>query len=611
MPCPKFNKKKAEGALKYVNKFFHEPGQMDLASFIEESDKYLKTLSKQEVDSIQKDVIRILNGAKNKSASLRRTMGGMRGGATVATLSTEINAYKDAPDDAARDTAKQALIAKIKEQSDQAARKTLLGEVNNSLGNSTLDITDAEVDIQPVVPDPGAAGALGAAGYAAAAAGAAAVGTMDAATVTAVRGHIEEAQKQLGQALEKMPPALGGGSGQMPQGPAGRGFVRGIIRVAATLILPRTRTGVIYSSIWIAIFWMVGFGSDANQAFLRAGITQISDGSCLSVTGMFDFTRHPLCTGWRMIVIPIIEGANELYGWRITGLARMLTGISIATAVPMTMEASVYELAYHTDYLVTTVIQAFYGLELRPPTRTPGRRSLPEILSLAANMTRPGHSVPLLYGQQPAYAQPLAPPQFMPAAQAQPIPFAQGYPQAFPQGPFPQAQPYQGAFPQAQAYPGSVHQPFPQAFPQAQAYPGYPGAYPGYPQAQAYPGSHPGAYPQQVFQQMPRAEHMYHSRGRAEYSPNRGRAEMRGPANNPGVFFQPRQRSRSRSMPRNNRYTRNNRRASNNRFSQARSRSSRNDRRNDQSNQDDQSNRSSRSSRNRNDRPSRNRSRRR
>lgn len=83
MKC-RYTKEKSAVALNYVNKLFHKQGQMDLVSFIEKSDDFLKTLNKKEVESVQNNVLSILSSLKksnNSKGSLRKSMRRFRGGA--------------------------------------------------------------------------------------------------------------------------------------------------------------------------------------------------------------------------------------------------------------------------------------------------------------------------------------------------------------------------------------------------------------------------------------------------------------------------------------------------------------------------------------------------
>lgn len=71
MKC-KFNKEKAKSALKKAGLAVR-----GLERFIMASDKYFKSLSKKESDSVQKDMLRLISSIKARSASRS-----IRGGAT-------------------------------------------------------------------------------------------------------------------------------------------------------------------------------------------------------------------------------------------------------------------------------------------------------------------------------------------------------------------------------------------------------------------------------------------------------------------------------------------------------------------------------------------------
>jgi len=219
---------------------------------------------------------------------------------------------------------------------------------------------------------------------------------------------------------------------QMPRGPQGPGVVRGLLRVGVTFFSPRTNTGVIYAGIWLAIALLAGFSSNQHQDFLLQGINQIRDGSCLGATGFFDAARHPLCTKWRELMIPMLTALNEVMRLNMRGLAVLSAGVGVMVTVPLMIDSVIYELAYNVDYVLTTALQSFSGRPLIPPARDPRRPSLPLLAGRMLSLVNPLQMASLTQGQHPDMTQQLSSQYFTPQ-QGQPF-FGQAYGPGYNQG---------------------------------------------------------------------------------------------------------------------------------------------------------------------------------
>ena len=221
----------------------------------------------------------------------------------------------------------------------------------------------------------------------------------------------------------------------MPRGPQGRGIVRGLIRVGATFLLPRTTTGIIYSGLWLSVALMAGFAGQSQQAFFKAGIEQITSGDCMGVTGRFTALRHPLCTRWQVTIIPMLDALNQLMNFDPRGFGVLVAGIAMIVTGPLLIDAMVYELAFSMDYVITTALQSFSGRPLIPPTRSATRPNIPHLMGRMLTLTNPGAMSALSLGQNPTMSHVLGNQYFVPIpgqpgygqpyAQAYPVPYAQ------------------------------------------------------------------------------------------------------------------------------------------------------------------------------------------
>ena len=213
----------------------------------------------------------------------------------------------------------------------------------------------------------------------------------------------------------------------MPRGPQGPGIVRGLIRVGATFLLPRTTTGIIYAGLWLAIALMASFASQPHRDFFNEGIEQITSGDCMGVTGHFSVLRHPLCTRYRDLMVPMLTALNQLMNFDPRGFGVLAAGLGIVVTGPLLIDAIIYELAFTTDYVITTALQSFSGRPLIPPTRSATRPNIPHLMGRMLSLTNPGAMSALSAGQMPIMGQPLGNQYFVP------IPGQSGYGQPFAQ----------------------------------------------------------------------------------------------------------------------------------------------------------------------------------
>ncbi len=277
------------------------------------------------------------------------------------------------------------------------------------------------------------------------------------------------------------PPLPPGPPPQMPRGPEGAGVVRGLIRVGMTFLAPRTTTGLIYAGLWLAIVLLAGNAEQQHHEFFMLGIEQITSGACMGTSGFFEIARHPICTKWRELWIPTLTALNEVTKFNLKAMGALTAGLSVVVAVPLLVDATVYEVAYNVDYVLTTALQSFTGRPLIPPTRSGTRPSLPQLMGRFIALVNPVQMGALTAGQQPYMGMSLAPEQYMPQGYAPPVYTAQA--SFIPQATFaPQAQilpqPY---IQQPYAQPGSQ---LPYAQPYAQPYPRPVYAQPNYTQPQ-------------------------------------------------------------------------------------------------------------------------------
>jgi hypothetical protein len=201
---------------------------------------------------------------------------------------------------------------------------------------------------------------------------------------------------------------------QMPRGPQGPGIARGMIRVGATFLLPRSTTGVIYAGLWLGIVLLAGFAEQQHHDFLMMGIEQITSGNCMGTMGIFDVARHPLCTRWRELMVPMLTALNEVMKLNMRALGVLTAGVGVVVTVPLAIDAVVYELAFNIDYVLTTALQSFTGRPLIPPLRSMSRPSLPALAGRMLSLVNPAQVAGLAVGQSPNMTQQLGYQQFMP-----------------------------------------------------------------------------------------------------------------------------------------------------------------------------------------------------
>ncbi len=201
---------------------------------------------------------------------------------------------------------------------------------------------------------------------------------------------------------------------QMPRGPQGPGVVRGMIRVGATFLLPRSMTGVIYAGLWLGIVLLAGFAEQEHHAFLMMGIEQITSGNCMGTMGIFDVARHPLCTRWRELMVPMLTALNEVMKLNMRALGVLTAGVGVVVTVPLAIDAVVYELAFNIDYVLTTALQSFTGRPLIPPLRSMSRPSIPALAGRMLSLVNPAQVAGLAVGQTPNMGQTLGYQHFMP-----------------------------------------------------------------------------------------------------------------------------------------------------------------------------------------------------
>ena len=242
----------------------------------------------------------------------------------------------------------------------------------------------------------------------------------------------------------------------MPRGPQGPGVVRGLIRVGATFLLPRTTTGVVYAGLWLAVAIMAGLESESQKDFFKAGIEQITSGDCMGVRGRFSGLRHPLCTRYQTLMIPMLDALNQLMNFDPRGFGVLAAGLGMIVTGPLLIDAVIYELAFTTDYVITTALQSFSGRPLIPPTRSTTRPNIPHLMGRMLSLTNPGAMSALSVGQVPIMGQPVGNQYFVPVpgqpyAQAYPLPYAQAYPQPMMQQPMMQPMQQQPMMPQQAA----------------------------------------------------------------------------------------------------------------------------------------------------------------
>ena len=150
-------------------------------------------------------------------------------------------------------------------------------------------------------------------------------------------------------------------------GPQGRGIVSSTMRVAAALLIPRSKTRFFQTLIWMAIITMAGYSSQTDGGFIKAGLSQINSGNCEGGWGAFDWQRHPLCTAWKAFKSPVITAMNDIYRLDRDGYIKLLTGLGGMGMVPLIVNSFIYWLAYIMDYQITLMISAYLNIPFVKP----------------------------------------------------------------------------------------------------------------------------------------------------------------------------------------------------------------------------------------------------
>jgi hypothetical protein len=384
MEC-KSNPQLAKNALKNLTEIFKTQGEKSLMDFIEESDKHLDSMNENQMNELKEELGRFIQHMskqkKSKSGSRKRKRS--KGGGKNKSVGGSW-------------------------QNPGSGPHRVPGSQDPSLFPGThvpmvpAQMVPAPVPMVPaqMVPAP--------------------VPMVPAQMVPAPMGS------PMGSPVPMVQPA------QMPRGPQGPGLIRGVVRVGATFLLPRTNTGIIYSGLWLTIVLLASFAGQQHHNFLMMGVQQIMSGDCMGATGFFDAARHPLCTKWREFMIPMLTALNEVMKFNMRGLGVLSAGVAAVVTTPLLIDAIVYDLAFQIDYVITTAFQSFTGRPLVAPVRDPRRPSIPQLAGRMLSLINPGQMAALSVGQQPDMTQQLATPYFIPA-QGQPFygqpmyPYNQGY----------------------------------------------------------------------------------------------------------------------------------------------------------------------------------------
>lgn len=383
----------SKNALKNLSEIFKVNGKRSMLDFIEETDKYLDSLTDSQIKEVKNEIIRFTNslpkmGSRSKgSKGMTKKRKRSNGGAVNLNTDTENGGLKP----------------------------TLGGSFNPGYpggppggppGGFQGGPPGSPYVIQPIQPP------------------------------LRVVQVLQPVGDQMGSPLGQ-PVQMQMGQVEMPRGPQGPGIIRGIVRVGVTFFVPRSTTGIIYSGIWLGIALLAGFSAQQHRDFLMLGIEQITSGSCMGVAGFFDVARHPLCTRWRELMTPILTALNEVMKFNLTAMSVLTAGIGAAITAPMMIDAVIYELAYNIDFVITTALQSFSGRPLISPTRSLTRPNIPQLMSRMMGLRNPGTMSALTLGQTPNLTHTLGNQFFVPVpghpgygqpyAQAYPVPYAQPY----------------------------------------------------------------------------------------------------------------------------------------------------------------------------------------
>jgi len=300
MKC-KFNKEKAKSALKKAGLAVR-----GLEHFIMASDKYFKSLSKKEADSVQKDMLRLISSIKARSSR------SMRGGTPE--------------DDAAAAAAEEALRAADEAAADEAAAE------GSSVVAAAVTSTNGQARSEGAADEAAAEGSSVVAavtstnGQARSEGAATAVALEDdsegAATAVALEDDSEGAAKaaKLDEQGNPITTELEGGS--------------------AFGLQPNSRTGILYSALWLATFCLSG------------GPT------CSFTPGMLEVM--PCCSKWSVLVKPLVENASDLYRLNLIGLAKTAPNA---------------KLFLQANAIFGSTIQSFYGMSMNRSANRSIKRS--------------------------------------------------------------------------------------------------------------------------------------------------------------------------------------------------------------------------------------------
>ena len=312
MKC-KFNKDKAKSALKKAGLAVR-----GLEHFIMASDKYFKSLSKKEADSVQKDLLRFISSTKARSSFSMRGGEGEGPEATVsgnaAVVTPTGNAAVGTPPGATSEEANEedapvtptGSTAEM-EQSEIQQEETVSG--NAALPTSVGTPTSGETVLGQVDAAEAAIQEAEAAEATKAAKAAEAEAEGNAALPTSVVNKEKAPAEEQEFDEEGKPIVKGGGS--------------------AFGLQPNSRTGILYSALWLATLCLSG------------------GPSCTFSPGMLEVM--PCCSKWSVLVKPLVDNANELYRLNLIGLAKT------------TPNAKVY---LRANVIFGSTIQSFYGMSM-------------------------------------------------------------------------------------------------------------------------------------------------------------------------------------------------------------------------------------------------------
>ena len=316
MKC-KFNKDKTKSALKKAGLAVR-----GLEHFIMASDKYFKSLSKKEADSVQKDLLRFISSTKARSSF------SMRGG-VLGPDGKEIEESKEVVGNEGEasvvvEPGTRNLTQEPQAESEEAAAEAVS---NGKSGAPEVSVEEAESNkkqveeapAQELSPEEAAIQQAEAAEAAEAAQQAAAAVQGSAATVV----NEEEPQAEATQQAEKAAAAVQGSTATVvnEEEPQGGGSAFGL--------QPNSRTGILYSALWLATLCLSG------------------GPSCTFSPGMLEVM--PCCSKWSVLVKPLVDNANELYRLNLIGLAKT------------TPNAKVY---LRANAIFGSTIQSFYGMSM-------------------------------------------------------------------------------------------------------------------------------------------------------------------------------------------------------------------------------------------------------